>query len=220
MRITVIGGTGRIGKRVISRLVAEGHEVRSVNRRADRAALLLGDLPIERMTADAHDEAAMANAVEAAEAVLVAIAPTREHPEDFLAQQACVIAASQVADVRRLVAVSNHMALLAPDGRPMLEAQPSNPYFRELESVFAAQVELYRAIGDLDWLVVAPPAELFPYGETTGRYRLGEETLVVTDPASINFKEVSALSMEDFADLLVAELVAPAHSHTLLTAAY
>jgi putative NADH-flavin reductase len=220
MRVTVIGGTGRIGKRVVARLVDGAHEVRSVNRRQDRAEVLLGALPVERIAANAGDLVAMDAAFDDADAVLVTIAPTREHPADFLAQHAAVLKAAGNCAVPRLVAVTNHMALLAPDGRSMLEAQPSNPYFRELESVFVEQVALYRATIGVDWLLVSPPAELFPYGETTGHYRTGVDTLVVTDTSNPDFKEVSALSMEDFADLLVTELVEPAHSHMLLTAAY
>ena len=220
MRITVIGATGRIGKRVTRALVEQGHAVTAVNRRADRAELLLGDLPILTVVGDATDAESVSGWVVGADAVLVSIAPTREEPRQYLNAHANVIDAVRAASVPRLVAISNHMALVAPDGRPMLLAQPPNPYFREVEEVFTAQAAMYRSVDDTDWLLIAPPAELFPYGQVTGAYRTGIDQLIVTDASNSHFKEVSTLSMEDLADFASRELTQPTMSHVLATAAY
>lgn len=220
MRIAVIGATGRIGKRVTRMLVEQGHVVIAVNRRADRAGQLLGDLPIRAVVGDATHADSVREWVVGADAVLVSIAPTREEPGQYLTAQANVIEAVRAASVPRLVAISNHMALAAPDGRPMLQAQPPNPYFREVEEVFTAQASMYRGTGDVDWLLVAPPAELFPYGQVTGAYRTGVDQLIVTNASNPHFKEVSTLSMEDLADFTSRELTNPTMSHVLATAAY
>ncbi|HEX8744908.1 MAG TPA: NAD(P)H-binding protein [Thermoleophilaceae bacterium] len=40
MRVFVAGGSGAIGRRLVPRLTAAGHEVAAMTRREDRAALL------------------------------------------------------------------------------------------------------------------------------------------------------------------------------------
>ncbi|HEY6743143.1 MAG TPA: hypothetical protein VI110_12355 [Lapillicoccus sp.] len=52
MKVTVIGGTDRIGKRVTRLLVDHQHSVCSVNRRADRAAVVLAGLPVKTVACD------------------------------------------------------------------------------------------------------------------------------------------------------------------------
>lgn len=220
MKVTVIGGTGRIGKRVSALLVEHGHDVLAVNRRPDRAAAVLGGLALRTRPADTGNALSMALSVDGADAVVLATAPTREHPDAYLGQTRNVLQAVKEAGVARLVALSNYVALRAPDGRPMLEAEPPNPYFRAVDEVFSAQADLFRQERDLDWLLVAPPAELFPYGEVTRRYRVGEDVLLVTDPDNDAFKEVSTLSMEELAAFVVDEVERPRHSRALVTLAY
>lgn len=220
MNVTVIGATGRIGKRVARMLVERGHDVRGVNRRPDRAAVVLAGLGLRTYTADAGDDASLAPALAGANTVVLATAPTREDPAAYLTQTTAVLRAVHRADVARLVAVSNYVALRAPDGRTVLEAEPAHPYFRPIEEVYPAQASLFRAETELDWLLVAPPAELYPYGEITRNYRVGQDVLVVTDPAHPNFKQTSVLSMEDLAAFIVDEVEEPAYHRRLVTLAY
>jgi putative NADH-flavin reductase len=138
----------------------------------------------------------------------------------YLTQTESVLRAVHRAGVSRLVAVSSYVALRAPDGRTVLEAEPAHPYFRPIEEVYPAQASLFRAETELDWLLVAPPAELYPYGDATRRYRVAADILVVTDPANPNFKETSVLSMEDLAAFIVDEVEQPAYHRQLVTLAY
>ena len=225
MKVLVVGITGRIGKRVARLLLERGHEVVGANRRAERVPVIWnGQPPIETFALDALDGEALAAAVKGTDAVLFATAPTREAPEEWLRQNRNLIAAVRGAaesSVKRIVALSGTYALKAPNGQPLIEFDPPNPYFLELESVFGRQAELYRAEGaDLDWLLIAPAAETYPYGETTGEYRVAEGQIVVTDPTSRAFKETSKVSMEDVAHLAVAELEQPAHHNTLISLGY
>ena len=67
---------------------------------------------------------------------------------------------------------------------------------------------------------MAPPAEVIPYGEVTGRYRVGTDTLLVTDPEDPNFKRTSRLTMEDLASFAAQETWEPVRHHQLVTLAY
>ncbi len=220
MNVAVVGATGRIGKRVARMLVERGHDVRGVNRRPDRAAAVLAGLALRTYVADTSDEASLAPALAGADTVVLTTAPTREDPAAYLTQTMGVLRAARRADVTRLVAVSSYVALLAPDGRTVLEAEPAHPYFRPIEEIYPAQVSLFRAETELDWLLVAPPAELYPYGDVTRSYRVAENVLVVTDTVNPDFKETSVLSMEDLAAFIVDEVEHPAYHRQLVTLAY
>jgi len=225
MKVLVVGITGRIGKRVARLLLERGYEVIGVNRRVERVPVIWnGQPPFETIALDALDVGALAAAVKGTDAVVFASTPTREAPADYLQQNRNLIRSvrgAAKASGMRIVALSGTYALNAPDGRPMLEVSPPNPYFLELESVFAKVTELYQTeAADLDWLLIAPAAETYPYGEATGEYRVAEGQIVVTDPASLAFKETSKISMEDVAHLVVAELEHPAHHNTLISLGY
>jgi len=220
VKVTVIGATGRIGKRVARTLVEHGHDVRGVNRRPDRAAVVLAGLGLLTHAADTGDEASLGPALAGADAAVLATAPAREDPAAYLTQTASVLRAARRAALTRLVAVSSYVALCAPDGRTVLEAEPAHPYFRPIEEVYPAQAAMFRAEAELDWLLVAPPAELYPYGDVTRRYRVAEDVLVVTDPANPNFKETSVLSMEDLAAFIVEEVEHPSYHRQLVSLAY
>jgi hypothetical protein len=208
MRVTVVGGTGRIGKRVARLLVEHRHDVLAVNRRAERAEVVLPD--VTTAVADTDDPATLAPVLAGADAVVLATMPTREQPAAYLAQTRNVLATLGAV---RLVALSSFMALDAPDGRSMLEAEPPHPYFRPIEEVYAAQAALFRAAPpELDWLLVAPPPELYPYGDATGAVRVQEDVL-------IDHPGRAALSMERLAAFVVDELENPTHHRQLLSVA-
>ena len=72
-RVTVFGGSGFLGRRIVMRLAEAGHAVRVAVRRPDRASFLqrLGrDGQIELVRADVWDETTVAGAVERAAAVV------------------------------------------------------------------------------------------------------------------------------------------------------
>ncbi|MGC3980447.1 MAG: NAD(P)H-binding protein [Steroidobacteraceae bacterium] len=220
MKILIIGITGRLGKRIAGELLKKGHEVSGVNRRAARVPVVLGGLDIQTSVADTSDYNDILKCVTGADVVVLATAPTRENPDAYLEHNRNVIDAVKAAGVPRLIALSNYKALRAPDGRSMLEAEPPHPYFYDIEAVFAKEAALFRNELDLDWLLVAPPAELYPYGEVTRQYRVSKEMLLVSDPANTAYKDVSTLSMEDFAAFIADEIEQPSHHRELVTLAY
>src|ERR1700687_214564 len=64
--VSVFGGTGFLGRRVVQRLIAEGTTVRVVVRHADRARSAVRAAGLDRVTvfgADVRDQAAVATAV-------------------------------------------------------------------------------------------------------------------------------------------------------------
>ena len=74
--VSVFGGTGFLGRRLVRRLAADGVTVRVAVRHPDRARSILGAAGLERVTvfrADVRDQASVAAAVAGADAVVNAV---------------------------------------------------------------------------------------------------------------------------------------------------
>lgn len=69
-RVLVLGGTGFIGRTIVSFLVARGHRVRVPTRRLERARDLLPLPTCEAIEADVHDYATLARLVAGCDAVI------------------------------------------------------------------------------------------------------------------------------------------------------
>ena len=74
-------------------------------------------------------------------------------------------------------------------------------------------LEAIRAIKDLEWTAVSPPAAI-PAGTRTGKFRLGLDKFLVDS------KGESRISREDFAIAILDEIEKPKHLHKRFTAAY
>jgi uncharacterized protein YbjT (DUF2867 family) len=113
-RVTVFGGTGFVGRRIVRHLRDSGTRVRIVSRHRGRA----GDAGIEQVAADAHDQHSVETAVAGADGVVNAISLYIEHGGDTFhsvhVEMAAKIAraASQVG-IRRFVHVSGIGANMA-----------------------------------------------------------------------------------------------------------
>ena len=72
-KVTVFGGTGFLGRRIVSVLLSAGHEVRVATRHPKRGDPAWTDR-VEPTAADVRDPEAVARAVEGADAVVNAVA--------------------------------------------------------------------------------------------------------------------------------------------------
>jgi nucleoside-diphosphate-sugar epimerase len=120
MRVFVAGATGAIGKQLVPRLVAAGHEVHGMTRNASNEAMLdaLGAVPV---VADGLDPHQVADAVAAAgpdvivhQLTAIGAVDTRHMDRDFAQTNRLrtegtdhLLAAGQAVGVRRFVAQSN-----------------------------------------------------------------------------------------------------------------
>lgn len=106
MRITIFGATGGIGREVVSQALAAGHHVTAVVRDPARLSVpTSGNLTV--VTADVTDPAAIAPALDGADAGVSALGPRRGDSKSICADGARAILDSMAkTGVRRLVAVS------------------------------------------------------------------------------------------------------------------
>src|SRR5207342_498526 len=167
MRVFVAGATGAIGKQLVPRLVAAGHEVHGMTRSESKQAMLyeLGAVPV---VADALDPDQVAEAVGRARPDVIVHQLTaiparldlRHVNRDFaltnrLRTQGTdyLLSAGQAVGVRRFVAQSNGAFPYARTGGPVkTEEDPLDPTpAREMRESWAAIRHLEETVLGADW---------------------------------------------------------------------
>jgi uncharacterized protein YbjT (DUF2867 family) len=119
--VTVFGGTGFLGRRVVQKLCESGATVRTASRHPGRAE---GD-NIKQIAADAHDERSVEAAVAGADGVVNAISLYVQHGSDTF-HSVHVEAAARIASVARRVGAKRlvHLSGIGAD------AGSPSPYIR------------------------------------------------------------------------------------------
>jgi nucleoside-diphosphate-sugar epimerase len=187
MRVFVAGATGAVGRQLVPRLVAAGHEVHGMTRSESKQAMLsaAGAVPV---VADALDAGQVAEAVTRAKPdvivhELTAIGPLelRHFDRCFAATNRLrtegtdnLLAAGLEAGVRRFVAQSNGAFTYARISGPVKdEDDPLDPApVREMREMVAAIRHLERAVLGADGIVLRYGAL---YGPGTSMSSNGEQ---------------------------------------------
>src|SRR5260370_14990127 len=117
--VTVFGGTGFVGRRVVRHLCESGATVRVASRHPRRAE---GD-DVKQIATDAHDERSVEAAVAGADGVVNAISLYVEHGSDTF-HSAHVETAARIASVARRVGAK---PLVYLSGLPPAPHPPSPP---------------------------------------------------------------------------------------------
>jgi putative NADH-flavin reductase len=208
MKIIVFGANGRQGSRLVTEALDRGHTVTAAVTAEDRAGNV--DPRAEVVVADAADLASVAAVAVGHDAALNAIGGPGTHAPAARG----LLAGLSRAGVKRLVVVGGASTLEIAPGVRLLDTPDFREEWKAEATSGAESLDVYRAADtDVDWTYVSPGAVLEP-GERTGRYRTGDDELLVADDGS------SSISMEDFAIALIDELENPQHIRRRFTAAY
>jgi len=213
MKIVVFGATGNIGRRIAKEALDRGHAVTGVARNPAKAP----DPRARMVQGDATDVDSVTAVVHGADAVVNALSPrpgsTGKAPS-LVAVARTLISALPKAGVKRLLVVGGAGSLQGPDGVQLVDA-PGFPAAYKPEAL--AQRDALAVYGteggNLDWTYLSPAAEIGP-GERTGRYRTGEDRLLV------DAKGKSFISFEDYAVAVLDELEKPRFVRKRFTVAY
>ena len=120
MRVFVAGGTGALGRPLVAALLAAGHEVTVLTRRAERAAALRG-AGVEPVVADAFDAEAVRAAIVAARPEVVVdqltALPERLDPRRYAAAAATAPTACGARRTAPSLAAARGGGRPAPDRR-------------------------------------------------------------------------------------------------------
>jgi nucleoside-diphosphate-sugar epimerase len=154
MKILVTGATGKVGSRLVPRLLGQGHEVRVLARSRERAEPLAA-LGAEPAIGDLLEPGALKDAVRGVDAVvhLAAFfrgASAEETHAVNLTGTVSLANAALDADVPRFIYTSTNLVYGPGQGRRFTEADPPNPGWTYPESKAASEralLELHRSRG-------------------------------------------------------------------------
>jgi putative NADH-flavin reductase len=201
MRLTILGGTGKIGRLVVEHALAAGHEVTVLARDPRRLA------PAPRsgmrvVEGDVSDPDALGKAVDGANAVISALGPTGNSPDQVAKLREGMrnlIAAMGRHGVHRVVNLSGAAVDVRGERKPLFDRVASRIVRIFARYIVEAKQAEYEelASSNLDWVAVRPP--LVNDGPRTGRYRAGIDIL----------RPGARISRADIADFMLAEAIEP-----------
>ena len=214
LQITVIGGSGMIGQRIVAEALTRGHTVQLIVR--DPARVQHARERVKLVQADALDTEAMTRIAAGQDAVISAVGAARASSPDYdlylKAARSLTQALRELGETApRLVVVGGVGTLKDAQGRLMLERAAADRQPEHLGQ--KAALDFYRTVADVRWTYVSPPARIAP-GERRGVYRTALDELLV------DAQGASAISMEDFAVAILDEIERPRHVRQRFTVAY
>jgi putative NADH-flavin reductase len=203
MKIAVYGATGHVGRHIVAEAAARGHEVTALSRNA--AELPAG---VAWQHGDLADSEAVAKVAVEHDAVVTANGPSRVPGEDPFAFAPLIETVARAVGATRLFVVGGAGSLLAAPGVRLVDTPEFPEEYRAEALASAAALEFLRSSEPaLDWTYLSP-APVFPAGDATGSYLVGDESPVG-----------GTISGEDFAKAVLDELERPAHRRARFTVA-
>jgi putative NADH-flavin reductase len=212
LKITVYGGTGMIGQRIVHEALERGDIVTVIVR--DPAAETAQQPHLTVRKGDVLDSMQVARSA-AAQDVIVCAVSFRKPPDPGAYVRA---ARSLIAALRglgpkapRLIVVGGAGSLNDSTGKLVVERIPV-AYRGEVLGQKEA-LDYYRTVQDVSWTYFSPAFSISP-GTRTGKFRLGADDLVSDAHGD------SRISAEDYAVAVLDEAEKPAHVHKRFTIGY
>jgi putative NADH-flavin reductase len=211
LKITVYGGTGRIGQRIVDEALNRGHTVTVVARDPSREAQQHERLKV--IKGDILDTKGVAEQMAGQDVIVNAVSGFNLERDFFpnVAKSLVTAARSVSGKSPRLIFVGGASALpTEPGGQPPAITSPNGrPFAQGKVDVF----EYLQTVKDVSWAVLAPPTEIEP-GERTGKFRVGNGVLLHDENGK------SRISTEDYAVAMLDEIENPKHIRSQFTVAY
>jgi putative NADH-flavin reductase len=194
LKIAIIGATGNVGKRITEEALNRGHHVTGIARTIDGIAAR-NNLTLK--VGDIGNPEALAGMLKGHDLVVSSV-----KSPDFDTDQ--LLKAVRLSGVKRYLAVGGAGSLEVKPGVTALDTGTLPDYVVPAARGAQNFLNVLRSVEDLDWTVLSPPFE-FSAGERTGKFRLGNDQLIVDE------KGKSAISFEDYAVALLDEIEEPRH---------
>ncbi len=196
MILAIFGGTGRTGRQIVAQALGRGHTLRALVR---TSGSLDGVAGVVEVVGDVLDPEAVTETVSGSDAVLSALGGGPPSAPGVTLSQGMrnIVAAMQVANVRRVVAVANSGILDSPSGGLRMD-QPD--FAEKYRAVAREHAGTWKALRESDraWTVACAPDIVD--GPSTASWHATPD--VLPDGA----RQISTGNLADFMlDELVAE---------------
>lgn len=197
MRIAVFGATGGTGRQVVEQALQQGHHITALVR--DPAKLDIQHANLTVIQGNVLEETAVAQALEAAEAVVCSLGTTSNNPGDVVsAGTRQIISQMQKNGPQRLIVVTSLGVGDSADQVPFAFKMLMKTVLKKVMADKNVQEDFVRASG-LAWTIVRPGG--LTNGPATGQYTAGTG-------ADIRAGQVSRA---DVAHLILQELANPTY---------
>ncbi|MET0534057.1 MAG: NAD(P)H-binding protein [Steroidobacter sp.] len=214
LEISVIGGNGMIGQRIVREALDRGHEVTVIVR--EPSVVEVKDQRLRVRKGDVLDKKQLAELLSGQDVIVSAVGSARDKsPDPTLYRKAAESLVGVLQDLGknapRLIVVGGVGSLKTPKGDLVLDRVPPERKPEHLGQ--QAALDYYRTISAVSWTYVSPPGSIKP-GERTGVFRIGEDTILLNEAGD------SAITMEDYAVAIINEAESPAHVGRRFTVGY
>jgi len=215
MKIAIIGATGFVGSKLVKEAADRGLQVTAIARNAEKTEP--GN--INKVSVDVNNVDELSEVLKGHDTVISAYNAGWTNPniyEDFLAGSRAIQEASKRAGVKRLIVIGGAGSLYTAVNQQLVDTEGFPAEIKPGALAARDYLNILKEEKELDWAFFSPAIEMHP-GITTGRtgkYRLGKDHPVVDE------NNVSKLSAEDVAVVLIDEAQHPKHHHQRFTAAY
>ncbi|AXI01698.1 NAD(P)-dependent oxidoreductase [Aquirhabdus parva] len=201
--IAIIGATGRAGSQLLEEALRRGHTVTAIARKASSLAGREGVTPKD---VDILDAAALTDAVKGTDAVFSAA-----HFSTIPAH--AIIDPIKKAGVPRLLVVGGAGSLFVAPNVRVIDTPNFPEEYKAEATAGGVYLDTLQSESELDWTFLSPSA-LFIEGERTGKFRIGQDDLLVDATGK------SWITFADYAIAYIDELEKPAHSRQRFTVGY
>lgn len=215
MKLAIIGATGFLGSNLVKEATERGLEVTAIARNVDK----ITNNKVKKVAVDVNNVEELAQVLAGHDAVVSAFNAGWTNPniyDDFIAGSKAIQQAAKKSGVERMIVIGGAGSLYVGDNLQLIETPEFPAEYKPGASAARDYLTILKDEKDLDWAFFSPAIEMNA-GNTagrTGKYRLGKDHPV------FDKNNVSTMSGEDVAVVLLDEVENPTHHQERFTAAY
>ncbi len=213
MKITILGGGGDVGSRIVTEAIERQHEVIAISRK--KTSLKHLPTQVEKLALEITRTECIASAAKGSDLIISALRPI-DGKEQLLSDITEMALNASTLLKLPIIIVGGAARLKMPDQNSFTVLTMPNFLPETVKAIAHAcqiQFELCQNHRTASWKYISPPAMLLP-GKRTGHYRRGKDTLLIDADGN------STISMEDFAVAILDEAEMPTPQTQAFTVAY
>ena len=215
LNITVYGGSGAIGSRIVAEAVARGHHVTVVDRTPKPETAPPG---VKVLQGDVFDPADIGKNIAGQDVLVTAVAARPTPTRDFyvrLVQAAVAAQRAQTGKRTRYLVVGGASSLEVAPGKRLVDTLPATLPDAAKNEIFSMveALDFLRTVKDTSWTFFSPAGSIGP-GTRTGTFRVGGDQLIK------DAKGDSRISYEDYAVAMLNEIEKPQYINKRFTVGY